>query len=85
MELPKDGDFSKLLGDGENPRGFVSQTANGTYINGRGSDGYQPRYWPMADGAWNDDPRPEANVNASLSLGQPGPVYVRAHSRARRR
>jgi hypothetical protein len=78
MALPKDGDFSKLLGTGENPLGFVSQTANGTYIDGRGSDGYQPRYWPMADGKrWNSDPRPEAVQDAPLSLGQPGSVGVR--------
>ena len=72
MALPKDGDFSKLLGKGENPQGFVSQTPNGTYINGRGSDGYQYRWWPMADGKrWNEDPRPEATQDAPLSLAQP--------------
>lgn len=78
MALPKDGDFSKLLGKGENPNGFVSQTPNGTYINGRGSDGYQPRYWPMADGSrWNEDPRPEAVQDAPLTLGQTVAIPVR--------
>lgn len=62
MALPKDGDFSKLLGEGENPKGFVSQTANGTIINGEGGDGYQWRDESnMADSwRWNSDPRRDA-------------------------
>jgi hypothetical protein len=74
MALPKDGDFSKLLGKGENPNGFVSQTCNGTLIDGRGGDGYNERaYGRMADGArWNTDPRME-----TMPLSQPLPVVVR--------
>lgn len=73
MALPKDGDFSKLLDKGENPSGFVSQTANGTLIDGRGGDGHSwMRPWPTVDGAWNDDPRPR-----TMPLGMTTPVPVR--------
>lgn len=77
--LPKNGDFSKLLGTGENPNGFVAQTANGTIINGQGGDGWS-RPWNTADGGWNDDPRIERTP-----LGEPAVVEVRAHTRGRRK
>lgn len=58
MALPQNGDFSKLLGNGENPNGMIAQTPNGTERNGTGSDGSTWRY-AMADGPrWNDDPTP---------------------------
>lgn len=73
MALPKDGDFSKLLGTGENPNGFVSQTCNGTLVDGRGGDGNNyAAYGFMADGPrWNSDPRME-----SMPLGQPMAIVV---------
>lgn len=57
-QVPKNGDFSQLLGAGENGRGMVAQTPNGTLINGHGGDGYcHPSV--EADGPrWNSDPRP---------------------------
>lgn len=55
-QIPKDGDFSKFLGEGENPNGTVAQTPNGTMINSRGSDGEQP-FRQMTDGErWSRDP-----------------------------
>lgn len=66
-EIPKSGDFSKLLGRGENPNGMVVQTANGTIVNGRGGDG-DCRPWTMADGPlWNTDPRPDGDRDAMMS------------------
>jgi hypothetical protein len=45
------------IGRGENPNGMVTQTANGTFINGTGADGqsdYGAGVWPPgADGRWN--------------------------------
>jgi len=68
-QIPKNGDFSQLLGTGENPRGFVAQTANGTLVNGHGGDGYCHQY-VEADGArWNSDPRP--GVPNQWSMGVP--------------
>lgn len=62
MTLPSD--LSKLLGDGENPNGFVSQTGNGTLLNGRGGDGCTYNWGMKPDGArWNDDPRPECQMS----------------------
>jgi hypothetical protein len=73
MALPKDGDFSKLLGKGENPNGFVSQTANGTLIDGRGGDGENYAWGGMADGPrWNQDPRRD-----DMSLAPTAPIPVR--------
>lgn len=55
-QVPKNGDFSQLLGPGENLLGFVAQTPNGTLVNGHGGDGYSHPY-VEADGGWNSDPR----------------------------
>lgn len=54
--VPQDGDWSDLVGQGENPFGFIAQTPNGTIINGRGGDGTNR---PMlgANPRWNHDPR----------------------------
>jgi hypothetical protein len=42
------------VGRGENPNGVVSQTANGTSINGKGSDGDDWTWGKAADGPrWN--------------------------------
>ena len=51
-QVPKNGDFSQLLGPGENLLGFVAQTPNGTLVNGHGGDGYSHPY-VEADGGWN--------------------------------
>jgi hypothetical protein len=50
--------------DGENPNGFVSQTSNGTNINGAGSDGVDWTWGPGADGPrWNkESPQRMADV-----------------------
>ena len=50
-QVPKNGDFSQLLGPGENLLGFVAQTPNGTLVNGHGGDGYSHPY-VEADGGW---------------------------------
>lgn len=79
MALPKSGDWSELLGSGENPKGMVAQTANGTIVNGEGGDG---RSWrgSMADGSrWNSDPRPDA-----VSYESPAMVMVPMHTRRAR-
>lgn len=83
MALPKDGDFSRLLGEGENPNGFVAQTANGTIRNGRGGDG--ETFWRgSADGPrWNEDPLRDQGSMAWT--GDPGAVVVASHTRRRRR
>ena len=79
MPLPKD--LSELLGEGENPHGMVAQTPNGTFINGRGSDGFVWKDNLDADGArWNDDPRMETPI-----LEPTGIVRVQAHVRSKRR
>jgi hypothetical protein len=69
IQVPKNGDFSQLVGSGENPRGFVSQTVNGTLVNGHGGDGYcHPSV--MADGPrWNEDPRPGVPELWSMGMG----------------
>ena len=91
MPLPRD--LSELLGEGENPNGMVSQTPNGTVINGMGGDGSQYR-WDMADGArWNADPLPKPEalqpIEGELSGATPyvprGRVAVTAHTRKKRR
>ena len=50
MALPKDGDFSKLLGAGENPNGFVCYTPNGTKLNGKPPTTDAPNWFPQYDG-----------------------------------
>jgi hypothetical protein len=74
MALPKNGDFSRLLGKGENPNGLVAQTVNGTVVNGVGGDGVVFRFpGEMADGPrWNEDPRPER-----VRLGAMAPILPR--------
>lgn len=50
--------FEGMLGKGENPRGYVGQTANGTTRTGQpGWNKDQPYEWPMvpAEGVWNGD------------------------------
>lgn len=89
MALPKNGDFSELLGEGENPNGMIAQTPNGTVTNGLGGDGDQFRYSLIADGArWNTDPRQERSV-VELAAAAPslprGRVSVMAHTRRKRR
>ena len=67
-QVPKNGDFSQLLGQGENPNGFVSYTPNGTLVNGHGGDGYS-HPWPTADGErWSADPRPGVPQMTSIGL-----------------
>lgn len=56
-QVPKDGDWSRLLGMGENSNGMVAQTPNGTLVNGRGGDGTTEPMLGDTPG-WNDDPRP---------------------------
>jgi hypothetical protein len=78
MALPKNGDFSELLGNGENPNGMIAQTPNGTERGGVGSDGRTWR-WDMADGPrWNADPMP---IPPSLvpieAMGETGPTIAR--------
>jgi len=64
MAIPKNGDWSRILGAGENPNGFVSQTPNGTMMNGKGADGDQ---WPMALPA--DGPRWSRSMPEVRSFG----------------
>ena len=73
-QVPKNGDFSQLLGPGENLLGFVAQTPNGTLVNGHGGDGYSHPY-VEADGGWNSDP---------TAARMPERLPVRATIRARR-
>jgi hypothetical protein len=87
MALPKNGDFSQLLGTGENPNGMIAQTPNGTERNGGGSDGMTYRYG-MADGPrWNDDPTPQPPPLVSVEIAAMTPslpknrVAVSSHTR----
>jgi hypothetical protein len=45
------------VGRGENTNGMVTQTSNGTFVNGTGADGqnaWDAGVWPPgADGRWN--------------------------------
>ena len=46
--------FANMVGRGENPNGLVQQTANGTSIAGKGSDGDDFLWGIEADGPrWN--------------------------------
>lgn len=50
--------FEQMLGKGENPRGFVGQTVNGTTRTGQpGWNKRTPYEMPMvpAEGAWSGD------------------------------
>lgn len=78
--IPQTYDFSELLGKGENPRGMVSHTPNGTETNGRGSDGVTP-VWSTPNGPrWNENPMPETEpVDVDVA-----PIPVRAHTRRRK-
>ena len=43
-------DFEKMIGDGENPQGFTSQTANGTgHWKGTGWNKAGPMDWPQLE------------------------------------
>lgn len=78
--------LDKLVGKGENPNGFIAQTANGTIRDGHGGDGDQPRY-NMADGPrWNTDPRIEPKpLDDPYAFSSPaiprGHVAVSAYTR----
>ena len=69
MQIPKNGDFSQLLGTGENAHGYVAQTPNGTLINGRGGDGYDHPFVEADGPRWNDDPRPGVPNMTSFWMG----------------
>jgi len=81
-------DLDKLLGKGENPNGFVAQTANGTIRDGRGGDGETWRYGQADGPRWNEDPRimPEPLYDAPTGPVVPrGHVQVSAHTRRKGR
>lgn len=42
-----------FVGKGENPNGMVTQTSNGTNVNGKGADGDDFTWGVPADGRWN--------------------------------
>lgn len=84
MGLPKDGDFAGLVAEGENPNGFVAQTANGTRRDGFADDGMTYSWGPRPDGErWNCNPMPGAEPYADAPA--PAVVSVTAHTRRRPR
>lgn len=76
MALPKNGDWSTLVQESENPNGMIAQTANGTEHDGVGSDGSQFRY-NMADGSrWNSDPMRQPDPLTPVDDTVPGPPMI---------
>jgi hypothetical protein len=58
-----------FIGRGENPNGMVSQTSNGTNINGAGSDGEDYIWGIPADGSrWN---RTRGNMLEDRDVARP--------------
>jgi hypothetical protein len=54
--------FEGNVASGENPNGMVTQTSNGTWINGKGGDGVDIPWGLAADGRrWN----PTLQVNGT--------------------
>ena len=89
--IPKNADFSQLLGKGENPSGMIAQTPNGTERDGVGSDGREWQ-WGAPNGVrWNKNPMPEAPPLQTIPIEvetletRPGQVRVNAHFRKRRK
>lgn len=80
MALPQNGDWSSLVGKGENPNGMVSQTPNGTVVNGVGGDGCQFNWGDGIDGGWNQNPMP----GCSGALIETGFVQIAGHRRRAR-
>lgn len=84
MGLPKDGDFAGLVAEGENPNGFVAQTANGTRRDGFADDGRTYQWGTPPDGArWNFNPMPGAEPEMPAMAATV--VSVTAHTRRRPR
>ena len=62
-------DFENLIARGENPRGFTSQTPNGTaHWKGTGWNKNEPNYWTSGDVSG------EANWDSPDHQVRPGPT-----------
>lgn len=95
-KIPISGDWSELLGTGENPNGVVAQTPNGTVINGAGGDGWEFAHErDNTDGErWNRDPMPKRDGPRMMDMPETlgatavtvgvGRVRVVAHTRKKR-
>ena len=69
-------DFPKMVGAGENPNGFTSQTANGTvHDTGGGDNQGNWRYRQQADGErWNGPQSQPFDFGGSRPTRQSGPT-----------